>query len=147
MNTTATSKVHNDYDPVPNKDLISNSISQRQQLMNNNLILNVPATPKYTLVILYHLVCHQQNQLIQVRQELNPYYSGRYLVLQIKHKINRIDNKHEMVIRCSKDAVRNMLPVNTETDLVKLKDKDNSQIISVFEDDERYLQTLIIRYR
>ena len=47
-----------------------------------------------------------------------------------------------MVIRCSKDAVRNMLPVNTETDLVKLKDKDNSQIISVFEDDERYLQTL-----
>ena len=35
-----------------------------------------------------------------------------------------------------------MLPVNTETDLVKLKDKDNSQIISVFEDDERYLQTL-----
>ena len=47
MNTT-TRKVHNNYDPVPNKDLISNSISQRQQLMNNNLILNVPATPKYT---------------------------------------------------------------------------------------------------
>ena len=37
MNTTATSKIHNNYDPVPNRDLIANSISQRQQLMNNNL--------------------------------------------------------------------------------------------------------------
>ena len=35
-----------------------------------------------------------------------------------------------------------MLPVNTETDLVKLKDKNNAQIISVFEDDERFLQNL-----
>ena len=35
-----------------------------------------------------------------------------------------------------------MLPVNTETDLVKLKDKNNTQIISVFEDDERFLQNL-----
>ena len=30
----------------------------------------------------------------------------------------------------------------SEQVLVKLKDKDNTQIISVFEDDERYLQTL-----
>ena len=72
MNTTATSKVHNNYDPVPNKDLIANSISQRQQLMNNNLTPERSrATPKYTLVILYHLVCHQQNQSILVSQELN----------------------------------------------------------------------------
>jgi len=35
-----------------------------------------------------------------------------------------------------------MLPENTETDLVKLKDKNNAQIISVFEDAQRYLQTL-----
>ena len=143
MNTTATSKVHNDYDPVPNRDLISNSISQRQQLMNNNLILNVPGNTKVHAGDLISFSLPSAKPINPGEsQELNPYYSGRYLVLQIKHNINRIDNKHEMVIRCSKDAVRNMLPVNTETDLVKLKDKNNSQIISVFEDDERYLQTL-----
>ena len=143
MNTTATSKVHNDYDPVPNRDLISNSISQRQQLMNNNLLLNVPGNTKVHAGDLISFSLPSAKPINPGEsQELNPYYSGRYLVLQIKHKINRIDNKHEMVIRCSKDAVRNMLPVNTETDLVKLKDKNNAQIISVFEDDERFLQNL-----
>ena len=143
LSTTANSKVHNNYDPVDNKLLIQNSISQRGQLMNNNLILSVPGQTK---VHAGDMVSFSLPSAKPVNpgesQELNPYYSGRYIVLQVKHRINRIDNKHDMVLRCAKDSVRNMLPTNTDTDLVKLKDKSDTQIRSIYEEDSRFLNSI-----
>ena len=47
-----------------------------------------------------------------------------------------------MVLRCAKDSVRNMLPTNTDTDLVKLKDKSDTQIRSIYEEDSRFLNSI-----
>ncbi len=75
------------------------------------------------------------------KQELNPYFAGRYLVLQIKHLISRENGKHEMTLRCTKDSVHSTLPVETDTNVVKLKDKKNNDIITVYEKDESEVQT------
>ena len=45
-----------------------------------------------------------------------------------------------MVLRCSKDSVYSTLPVETDTDVVKLKDKKNKDIITVYEKDETEIQ-------
>jgi len=71
------------------------------------------------------------------KQELNPYYSGRYLVLQIKHIIDQTTQKHEMIMRCMKDAASTSLPVETDKIVVKLKDKNNNQIINIYENDNK----------
>ena len=42
-----------------------------------------------------------------------------------------------MIMRCVKDAVTSALPVETDKSVVKLKDKNNNQIINIYEDDNR----------
>ena len=46
-----------------------------------------------------------------------------------------------MTLRCAKDAVNSTLPVETDTDVVKLKDKKNNDIITVYEKDDTEIQT------
>ena len=46
-----------------------------------------------------------------------------------------------MVLRCAKDSVNSTLPVETDTDVVKLKDKKNKDIITVYEKDETEITT------
>ena len=40
-------------------------------------------------------------------------------------------------MRCVKDAVTSALPVETDKEVVKLKDKNNNQIINIYEDDNK----------
>tara|TARA_B100000902_G_scaffold71369_1_gene76852 strand:- start:377 stop:667 length:291 start_codon:yes stop_codon:yes gene_type:complete len=42
--------------------------------------------------------------------ENNPYTSGRYVIMAIKHVVNVEAQRHEMVLRCFKDSVRNAYP-------------------------------------
>jgi len=60
--------------------------------------------------------------------------------LQVKHILSPIAKKHEMVLRCAKDAVNSTLPVETDTDVVKLKDKKNNDIITIYEKDDTEIQ-------
>ena len=55
--------------------------------------------------------------------------------------ISRENDKHEMVLRCTKDSVNTTLPVETDTNVVKLKDKKNNDIITVYEKDDTEVQS------
>ncbi len=66
-------------------------------------------------------------------QQLNPYYSGRYLILTLKHKFDVVNQKHTMNIRCVKDAVATELPQGLEN-IANLTEKTDA--ISVYEKDE-----------
>ena len=46
--------------------------------------------------------------------ENNPYTSGRYVIMAIKHMVNVEAQRHEMVLKCFKDAVSTPYP--TEED-------------------------------
>jgi len=141
MVTSDTVHLHDGYERPNSYSLIHNSQSQRQQLLNNNLILNVPGN---TMVHAGDMISFTLPFAKPVgpneKQEINPYYAGRYLVLQVKHVISRIAKKHEMILRCTKDSVNSTLPVETDTDVVKLKDKKNKDVITVYEKDETEIQ-------
>jgi hypothetical protein len=50
------------------------------------------------------------------------------------------NKRHEMIMRCMKDAVSNPLPVESDKIVVKLKDKSRNQIVNVYEDDQRIVR-------
>ena len=52
------------------------------------------------------------------RQESNPYYAGRYLVASIKHIINISAARYEMILDCTKDAVRTPYAVELENNTI-----------------------------
>jgi hypothetical protein len=142
MLTTSTSEIHDNVVSPSKSELIQNSQSQRQQLLNNNLILNVPGNTKlHAGDMISFSLPYSKPVGPNEKQELNPYFAGRYLVLQVKHLLSRENGKHDMVLRCAKDSVYSTLPVETDTDVVKLKDKKNKDIITVYEKDETEIET------
>jgi len=48
------------------------------------------------------------------KTEHNPYTSGRYLIMAIKHTISVESQTHEMVLKCYKDSVRNAYPSESD---------------------------------
>jgi len=141
MLTSQTKKIHNDYEFEDQGDLLPNSISQREQLANFNLVLTVPGNTRVHAGDLISFALPFQKPVApDEKQELNPYYSGRYLVLQVKHIINQTNQRHEMIMRCVKDAVNTPLPVESDKIVVKLKDHSRNQIVNVYEDDQRLVR-------
>ena len=63
---------------------------------------------------------------------VNPYTSGRYLIMAIKHTIAVTTNNHTMVLRCLKDSVRTPYPSEEDALLVG---KDNTSEINIYEQD------------
>ena len=101
-------KIHDDFEFPPLKDTIQNSLSQRLQMRNVNLNLHVYGNTLLHAgdIINFDLPLMRpigQNK----KQEVNPYFGGRYMILALKHIISVVDNRHEMIIKCMKDAVRN----------------------------------------
>lgn len=131
MSVVDTQKVHNDYEFVKPQDTLQNNISQREQLANFHLLLNVPGQCRMNAGDMIAFSLPKQVPVNPGEKlELNPYYSGRYLVLQIYHEFDILNQKHNMTMRCVKDAVKNELPQETET-LIALKEKTANNEITV----------------
>ena len=64
----------------------------------------------------------------------NPYTSGRYLIMAIKHTISVESKSHEMVLKCFKDSVRTPYPSEEDGLLVGIEDNTN---IDIYKEDER----------
>ena len=66
----------------------------------------------------------------------NPYTSGRYLIMAIKHTISLETGTHEMTLKCMKDSVRKPYPSEEDALIVG---KDNRKEINIYEEDIRTL--------
>ena len=74
MVASQTSKIHNDYESPDAQDLLLNSISQREQLANFNLILTVPGNTKVHAGDLISFALPFQKPVApNEKQELNQY--------------------------------------------------------------------------
>ena len=130
MVVTETSKVHNDYEFVPTKETLQKIVSQRQGVKNMNLsllvygntILNAGDVINFTVPVL-----RPGEKVIA-----NPYTSGRYLIMAVKHVISMETGTHEMVLKCMKDSVRTPLP--TEEDAL-ITGKENIKEINIYNED------------
>ena len=136
MNVVDTKKVHNDYEFTPPEDILPNKVSQRAQMANFHLLMTVPGQTRMNCGEMISFALPNQRPVQHDQpQTLNPYYSGRYLVLSLKHKFDVVAQKHTMNIRCVKDAAATDLPkgldtVYTKTDKVIAQDQ--------YKVDERY---------
>ena len=135
MNVVDTQKVHNDYDFPKPEDILPNKVSQRAQLGNHHLLLTVPGQTRINAgnIITFNLPL-QQPVAHDRAQQTNPYYSGRYLILQLKHKFDIVKQKHTMNIRSVKDAVMTELPKGLDEvhQLTEVK-----RGVNIYEEDER----------
>ena len=135
MNVVDTKKIHNDYDNVPPELLLPNKISQRAQMANFHLVMTVPGQTRLNCGSMISFALPNQRPIpSDSPQNLNPYYSGRYLILSLKHKFDVVSQKHTMNLRCVKDATATELPQGLDN-ITNLTGK--VEAISVYDKDER----------
>ena len=137
MVATQTSKKHNDYESPLKSETVQPQYSQRQQLQNINLKLLVFGNSliKAGDIITFDLPLMRPLGEGK-RQESNPYYAGRYLVMSIKHIINIQAARYEMILNCAKDAVRTPFAVELENNTI---DAPQGGINSIYDTDNQIL--------
>jgi len=75
----------------------------------------------------------------KARSKSNPYWSGRYLVMAVKHIISQEDEQHLMNLRCMKDAVR--IEFDAETEQSMITDRTYKQkLTNLYDLDELLIQ-------
>ena len=134
MVVTETSKVHNDYEFVPTSDTLPKITSQKIGYKNMNLSLLVYGNTLLNCgdVINFTVPVMQPGEEVLP----NPYTSGRYVIMAIKHTIAVTTQNHTMVLRCMKDSVRTPYPKEEDALIVG---KDNRKEINIYEEDIRTL--------
>jgi len=117
MVKSSTSNIYDQQDPVlantlytldsiSAKHTTQKAISQRVLLSNGILELKVPGNSVLQAgdIISFDMPLMQPvgaNKAI----ESSPYWAGRYLIYDMKHIVNRIDDQYSIIIRCVKDTV------------------------------------------
>ena len=132
MVVAETSKVHNDYEFTPTNLTLPKIVSQMAQYRNMGLSILAHG---YTMLNAGDII----NFTEPVRQPgdkkpNNPYTSGRYLVMAIKHTLSVETQTHTMVLKCFKDSVRTPLP--SEEDGLFVGREDNTNI-DIYKEDEK----------
>ena len=135
MNIVDTKAVHNDYEFTAPEVLLPNRVSQRAQMASNHLLLTVPGQTRMNAgtIITFNLPL-QRKVAHDEAQQTNPYYSGRYLILSLKHKFDVVKQKHTMNIRAAKDSTLTDLPKGLDEVTVLTDYKD---AVNLYEEDER----------
>jgi hypothetical protein len=134
MSVVDTKKVHNDYEFTPPEDILPHKVTQRAQLANFHLLMTVPGQTRINVGNMISFALPDQRPVAHDEaQKLNPYYSGRYLLLSLKHKFDVINQKHTMNIRAVKDSVPTQMPEGLE---VLEKKTTKSDALSLYDLDE-----------
>lgn len=130
MVVTETSSVHNDYEFTPVNETLPKITSQMAGYKNMNMSLLVYGNTSLNCgdVINFSAPVMQPGE----KKPTNPYTSGRYLIMAIKHTISVESRTHEMTLRCFKDSVRTPYPKETDP-LITGKEYNND--IDINEED------------
>ena len=130
MVVTETSKVHNDFEFVPTKETLPKITSQNRVNRNMNMSLLVYGNTSLNCgdVINFTVPVMQPGEDVLP----NPYTSGRYLIMAIKHTIAVTTQNHTMVLKCMKDSVRTPLPSEEDALIVG---KDDINEVNIYNED------------
>tara|TARA_B100000902_G_scaffold117977_1_gene118590 strand:- start:49 stop:1524 length:1476 start_codon:yes stop_codon:yes gene_type:complete len=130
MVVTETSKVHNDYEFTPTKETLPKAISQQKSLQNLNLTMLVYGN---TLLNAGDIIFFDQPLMRPTEKVIpNPYTSGRYLIVSVKHTVSLETGTHEMILQCMKDSVRTPYPIESDPLILG---KDKRREINIYEQD------------
>ena len=108
-----TKKIHNDYEDnaVGGLGARTNQLAGFRNhnlslLVYGNTLLNAGDIITFTTPVLRPGEDGDDN--------INPYTSGRYVIMAMKHTVNTEAQRHEMVLKCYKDSVRSAYPTEEE---------------------------------
>jgi len=132
MVLTETSKVHNDYEFVPVNETLPKITSQIASLKNLNLTMLVYGNTQINAGDVINFSVPIMRVPGSKEPIQNPYTSGRYLIMAIKHTMSLEAQSHEMTLKCMKDSVRTPYP--TEEDAL-IVGKDNTRDINIYNED------------
>ena len=130
MVMTETSKVHNDFEFTPVNETLPKITSQKAGYKNMNLSLLVYGNTS----IQAGDVINFTTPVMQPGEDKipNPYTSGRYLIMALKHTMSVETGTHEMSLRCFKDSVRTPYPNETDPLIVG---KENIDEVNIYNED------------
>ncbi len=126
-----TKKIHNDYESYATAGLGVRT-NQLATYRNHNLSLLVFGN---TLINAGDVITFTSPVLRPGNEgddNINPYTSGRYIIMAIKHVVNTESQRHEMVLKCYKDSVRSAYP--TEEEALSNVGKANIQDYDIYEE-------------
>ena len=145
MTSSNTQKMHNDYERIDPATTVQNRLSQRLQMRNVNLNLQVYGNTLLHAgdIITFDMPLLRPLSDEKARSKPNPYWSGRYLIMAIKHNISVVDERHEMSLKCMKDAVRSEF--DTELDKTLINEKEyNTKLLNIYELDKEQIKDDIL---
>jgi hypothetical protein len=107
-----------------------------------NISLNVPG---FTGISCGELIAFEMPSYEPVGRDNpydnDPYLSGRYLIKSIRHKINVLEDYHNMSIECIKDAVKSPYPSEDNDTLSTRGKKDRTTVLQYTLDDTLLRET------
>ena len=105
-------------------------------MANFHLLLTVPGQTRMNCGELISFALPNQRPVQHDQaQSLNPYYSGRYLILSLKHKFDVVAQKHTMNMKCVKDV---LLLIYQKTRYRIYTDRTKVVAQDIYKVDERY---------
>jgi len=132
MVVTETSKVHNDFEFTPSNLTLPKIVSQQAQYRNMNLTILAHG---YTMLNAGDIINFTEPlRAPGEKKQDNPYTSGRYMIMAIKHTISVETQSHTMVLKCFKDSVRTPYPSEEDGLQVGIEDDIN---IDIYKEDEK----------
>lgn len=127
-----TSQVHNNFEEPPIENILQKRLSQRLAFASNRLEITVPGFTGLSAGDLITFEMPSYTPAGDVEPSNNdPFMSGRYLVTDIRHQLNRPRNKHIMVVTCMKDSVRRPYP-EEQNDTFIDKEKNKEGIVDLY---------------
>ena len=137
-----TSKIHNNAEYPDYFEIVSKRLSQRLAFETMNISLNVPG---FTGISCGELIAFEMPSYEPVGRDNpydnDPYLSGRYLIKSIRHKINVLEDYHNMSIECLKDAVKSPYPSEDNDTLSTRGKKDRTTVLQYTLDDTLLRET------
>ena len=118
MTVASSSKRHNDYESTPstNKQKLVNNMAT---VRNMNLTLKVHGNTHICAGDLIDFISYMVQPTDGGQTpDINPYQSGKYVVMSVKHIVSPVAMSSQTIIRCYKDSVGVAYPTEPEALIV-----------------------------
>jgi hypothetical protein len=134
--------LHNNIEVVPTAEILQKRLSQRMAFESFSLELTVPGFTGLQAgdLITFEMPSYAPHNDTEPLDH-DPHMSGRYLVTDIRHQINRTQRKHFTVLTCKKDSVRRPYPEEL-TDTFINGEANREGIIDIYEVDKLFTDQL-----
>jgi len=102
---TSTSKIHNDYELAPRKDMDSQRISQKSAIGSLVIELTIPGFTGINVgeVIKFDVPSYSKATKDDVK-DVDRFLSGRYIISGIRHHISSLTKKHTTLLEIVKES-------------------------------------------